>query len=450
MRKTYNVLTTSLLAGVVFGSSISPTFAEETPPVEDSTESPFVLDKGTTLFTDVKAGTDMAEAVQFLYNNGFAHGYGETFGVNTPIKRVDFAVILGTYMALDTNVPKTSFRDLPTRASGIVSALQHKGIVNGITTTHFGSGENITRGAAALMLHNAFKDYFHNSESLKIPYTDVSSRYEEAVRVLYGAEIIRGINNTKYGSSANITRGQMALLIHRIYEYQQMLKNESKSGFVAFGDSNTSGSYFGAQFPESLGKKWTDQVATVYGDGLEQDVYNAGFSGDQTKEGMARFQEEVLDVKPRFVTIMFGINDALLKDNGQPQISKEEFKDNLTNMVAKLRAREIKVVLMTNTPVVEKTYYDLVLKNGRNIPPLYTSKSGLRNWINSYNDIIRQVANEQAVPLVDTHNILVEKAGGATDSELIKSGFLDNLTGIHMTPKANDIIAIEVKEVLAK
>jgi lysophospholipase L1-like esterase len=450
MRKTYNVLAITLLAGVVFVSSISPAFAEETPSVEYSTEFPFVLEKGLTHFTDVKAGTDLAEAVQFLYNNGFAQGYGETFGVNTPIKRVDFAVILGTYMALDTNVPKASFRDLPTRASGIVSALQHKGIVNGITTTYFGSGENITRGAAALMLHNAFKDYFHNSDGLKIPFTDVSSRYEEAVRVLYGSEIIKGINNTKYGTSANITRGQMALFIHRIYEYQQMIKNEAKSGFVAFGDSNTSGSYFGAQFPESLGKKWTDQVAAVYGDGLEQDVYNAGFSGDQTKEGLARFQEEVLDVKPQSVTIMFGINDALLKDNGQPQISKEEFKDNLMNMVTKLRARQIKVVLMTNTPVVEKTYYDLVLKNGRNIPPLYTSKSGLRNWINSYNDIIRQVANEQAVPLVDTHNILVEKAGGATDSALIKSGFLDNLTGIHMTPKANDVIAIEVKEVLAK
>ena len=56
MRKTYNVLATALLAGVVFGSSISPAFAEETPPVEDSTEFPFVLDKGTTHFTDVKAG----------------------------------------------------------------------------------------------------------------------------------------------------------------------------------------------------------------------------------------------------------------------------------------------------------------------------------------------------------------------------------------------------------
>ena len=63
MRKTYNVLATSLLAGVVLVSSISPAFAEETPPEEDSTEFPFVLDKGITHFTDVKAGTDLAEAV---------------------------------------------------------------------------------------------------------------------------------------------------------------------------------------------------------------------------------------------------------------------------------------------------------------------------------------------------------------------------------------------------
>lgn len=462
MKKPYNVLATALLAGTIFTSTISPAFAEtkedgaaalpeeNTPQTLQPTDDlpPLDTGRGVTQFTDVPAKTELAYAVQFLHENGIAQGYGETFGVNQPIKRVDFAVILGTFMPLYTsNVPQSGFRDLPARAERIVSALKYNGIVNGKTAVSFGAADNITRGDAAVMLYNAYKDYFDNSEAIKNPFTDASSRYTEPVRVLSGAGIIKGISHNKFGTNASITRGQFAILIHRIYKYEQQMRAEAKSGFVAFGDSNTSGSYFDAQFPESLGKKWTDQVAAVYGDGRDHKVYNAGWSGDETNEGLVRFKKQVLDAKPQSVTIMFGINDALL-DKGQPQVSKEEFRKNLEYMITQLRMREIKVVLMTNPAVIEKTYYDLELGNGRNIASSYAKLGGLRNWINSYNDIIREVAKERPLPLVDTYNILAEKAGGENDAALIKSGLLDDVTGIHMTPKANDIIAAEVKKAL--
>ncbi|MCM3788154.1 GDSL-type esterase/lipase family protein [Domibacillus indicus] len=466
MKKPLNVLAASLVAGVVFASSMSPAFAEteedivpvpeeNAPQPSQPTDDlpPLDLGIGVTRFTDVPSKTELAYAVQFLDQNGIARGYTKdyqtVFGVNDPIKRVDFAVILGTYMPIDTGVPNAGFRDLPARAVRIVSALKYKGIANGKTATYFGAAESITRGEAAVMLYNAFKGYFDDSEAIKNPFTDAVSRYAEPVRVLHGAGIIKGISSTKFGTNDSITRGQFAMLIHRIFQQEQKLRNEKKSGFVAFGDSNTSGSYFDAQFPASLGKKWTDQVASVYGDGRDDKVYNAGASGDETDDAMARFKAKVLDAKPQSVTLMFGINDALLKPNGQPQVDKEKFKQNLTYMIEQLRVRDIKVVLMTNTPIVEKTYYALELEDGRNVAPLYAKLGGLRSWVNSYNDIIREVGQKLYVPVVDVHNILVAKAGASTDSALIKSGYLDGVTGIHMTPKANDIVAREVKKVLA-
>ena len=458
MKKPLNVLATTLLAGTMFTSSMTPAFAEDsiavipeenTPqpyqPVEASDLPPLDTGSGVTQFTDVPAKTELAYAVQFLYENGIARGLNETsFGTDLPIKRVDFAVILGNYMPLNTNVPKSGFRDLPARAERIVSTLKYNGITSGKSATLFGAADNITRGEAVIMLHNAYKDYFDTGA--ESPFTDVSPRYVEAVRALSGAGIVKGTAG-KFGTNNSITRGQFALLIYRINKYEQKMRAEAKSGFVAFGDSNTSGSYYGGQYKEYLDKQWTDQVAAVYGADLEEDVYNAGFSGDTTLAGLSRFKKEVLDVKPKSVTIMFGINDALLH-NGQPQVSKEKFKQNLEYMINQLGIRDIKVVLMTNPAIVQETYYASELSKGRNVAPSYAKLGGLRNWVNEYNDIIREVAKERPLPLVDTYNILAEKAGGANDTALIKSGLLDDLTGIHMTPKANDIIAAEVKKAL--
>lgn len=460
MKQPFKVLATSLLAGAMLSSSFTA-FAEEVPddfvpeiPVytdpieEDKTDTKLELSG----FTDAN-GTVYQEAVRFLELNAIAKGLSDTnFGVNEDIKRVDTAMILGTFTAINTmypNAPKAGFRDLPTRAVKTVSTLKFRGVLNGKSDTYFGAGLNITRGEAAIMIYNAFKDELHSSKEITLPFKDVSSRYEEAVSMLHEAGVVKGTAG-KFGTDDDITRGQLALMIYRIDGFHQSLRAEAKSGFVAFGDSNTQGKYFESQFPERLDEQWTDQVAAVYGAGLEEGDYNAGFNGDETFEGLDRFKQDVLDLKPEYATIMFGINDALVKPNGQPQVSKEDFRNNLVYMIYQLRLRGVKLVLMTNTPVVENIYYDLQKSLGSDITPRYADKGGLRNWINSYNDIIRQVANENAIKLVDVNKILTDKAGGSTDEILLKSELIETKTGIHMTPKANDLVAAEVISSLAK
>lgn len=244
MKKPFNVLATALLAGTMFTTSISPVFAETDLPTESNQFEgqkpatdidqldplpPLETGEGFTNFKDAN-GTIYAHAVWFVTINGIAQGLTDKyFGVEEPIKRVDAAVILGDFMYIDQfDVPKAAFTDVPPRAAKIISALKHYGIINGKSETKFAPDLQITRGEAAIMLYNAHKDIFPPIEELdnRLMFTDVSDRYKEAVHVLSEAGIIKGKSNNKFGTSESLTRGQLALLIERIYYYEGPLGAE--------------------------------------------------------------------------------------------------------------------------------------------------------------------------------------------------------------------------------
>ena len=75
----------------------------------------------------------------------------------------------------------------------------------------------------------------------------------------------------------------------------------------------------------------------------------------------------------------------------------------------------------------------------------FAERGGARAWQNSYNDITRQVAEKQQVPLVDNWKAFIREAGEDSDNALIQSGLIDP-SGNHMTPKGARIIYNEIKE----
>lgn len=214
-----------------------------------------------------------------------------------------------------------------------------------------------------------------------------------------------------------------------------------KGGVIAFGDSNTSGSYLGKQFPGYADYNWPKLVGAT----------NAGVSGTTTAGAMKRFKTDVLDKNPSTVVVMFGINDALIRpDTKQPQVSKLQFEKNLISMVSQLKAKKSKVILMTNLPVNETVYYNLQSKNNPLIKHLYADKGGIRAWENSYNDIVRKVAKTHKVTLIDNYANAIHKAGGSSDSLLTKSGLIDPLLGFHWTPRGHMMVDYSVRHYLNK
>lgn len=244
MKKPFNALATALLTVAMFTTTISPVFAETDLPTEtDQIEGqepatdideleplpPLETGEGFTNFKDAN-GTIYAHAVWFVTRVGLTQGITDTyFGVDEPIKRVDAAMILEDFVYIDDfDVPKAAFTDVPARAVRTISILKHHGIINGKSETQFGSNLNITRGEAAIMLYNAHKNFFPSTEELdnKLMFKDVSGRYKEAVHVLSDAGIIKGKSNNKFGTNELLTRGQLALLVERIYYYEGPLGAE--------------------------------------------------------------------------------------------------------------------------------------------------------------------------------------------------------------------------------
>lgn len=210
MKKPLNVLAASLGAGAIFTSSVSPASAH---------------------FSDSE-GTIYEEAVNFLVENYITMGYIKEFGVEMPIKRVDAAVLLAKYLELDLqNAPKTNFKDVPARAVQSVAALKYSGIVNGKSDVYFGAADNITRGEAAIIFSRAFG--YETTDQVSIQpagevseFTDVTDRYVSAVNMLVERGIIQGKSNNRFGTNENLTRGQFALMVYRMSQYERPSIND--------------------------------------------------------------------------------------------------------------------------------------------------------------------------------------------------------------------------------
>ncbi|MDF1511314.1 5'-nucleotidase C-terminal domain-containing protein [Robertmurraya sp. DFI.2.37] len=161
-------------------------------------------------FTDVPERYQ--EAVDFLVSKG-ANGLTKTsFGIDQGIKRVDAAVLLSNALGLNTeNAPASNFTDVPSRAVGAVNALKAAGITNGKTATKFDSNSTITRGEIAIWLHRAYK----LEGDVNITFTDVSERYAQAVKALVANNISVGFSPTNFGTGQAAKRGDYALLLHK-------------------------------------------------------------------------------------------------------------------------------------------------------------------------------------------------------------------------------------------
>jgi hypothetical protein len=66
------------------------------------------------------------------------------------------------------------------------------------------------------------------------------------------------------------------------------------------------------------------------------DVINRGFSGYNTKWALKIFDEVVLNLKPNFVIIFFGANDAAIESSSQ-FVSLALYEQNLSNFIQRIK-----------------------------------------------------------------------------------------------------------------
>ncbi|WP_223881914.1 phosphodiester glycosidase family protein [Niallia endozanthoxylica] len=200
--------------GSLYVDNIRAVYGEDDGGVEDDGKEDGLE---PSAFTDVNER--YAEAVNYLHKAEIVQGFSSTeFGTYQNITRGDAAVIMARLMGYDTeNAPDAGFTDLNPRVKGAVNALAAEGIVSGVTSDRFAPHEPLSRGAVAKILALTFD---LTDRAAETPFTDVNgSVFEPYIEALYGAEITAGRTITSYGTHEPIMRGDFANLLFKSYNY---------------------------------------------------------------------------------------------------------------------------------------------------------------------------------------------------------------------------------------
>ena len=142
--------------------------------------------------------------------------------------------------------------------------------------------------------------------------------------------------------------------------------------------------------------------ADVRARGINAETINVGIGGEQTDRALMRLERDVMSLQPTFVTIMYGTNDSFqYKGENAPRLTKEQYRNNLSRLVEKLRLAGAIPILMT-PPRWGKS-----AKNGVGEDP--------NRLLSSYLSACREVSVQENVPLVDHFQIWSDAEANGTD-----------------------------------
>jgi len=194
------------------------------------------------------------------------------------------------------------------------------------------------------------------------------------------------------------------------------LQLKSGDQIVAIGDSITAaGGYL----------HYADTVlASEYPDLKIPKIINVGVSGQHAEHMAPRFQKDVVDRKPQWVTISVGINDVWHR-LGQPHDPKvlEEYIKNVTKMVDLAQAAHIKVILLSPTIIQEDA-----TQEGNKRLLLYVAAE-------------KKIAEEKKCQFVDLHEDFVK---ALTKKPADFKGNWLTADGVHMKPMGDAIMALGI------
>lgn len=130
-----------------------------------------------------------------------------------------------------------------------------------------------------------------------------------------------------------------------------MIKIKDNSTIVFTGDSITDGHWQLEEY-KPYGKGYVDFVAnTLLAENYRSNlrIYNTGIGGNTTRNLIARWQKDVLDLKPDVLSLLIGINDIWRKhepDKLDQHVPLEEYLKNVTFMLDTLSEQNTQVALI--------------------------------------------------------------------------------------------------------
>lgn len=156
--------------------------------------------------------------------------------------------------------------------------------------------------------------------------------------------------------------------------------------------------------------------------------YDRGISGQTTPQMLVRFREDVIDLKPKAVIILAGIND--IAGNTGPTPLEVIFK-NIVSMAELARANKIKVVLCSVLPAYDFPWH----------PGLQPAEKVMR-----LNAMLKEYADKNRIVYADYFSPMEDERHGLK-KELTHDGVHPTLEGYKvMEPIAEKAIAAAMKK----
>ena len=186
--------------------------------------------------------------------------------------------------------------------------------------------------------------------------------------------------------------------------------------------------------------------------GFPVKVINAGIGGNTTQQAVARFEKDVLQHQPQLVIIQFGINDSTADVWRKPPVTKsrislEQYAANLRTLIKQLQDKQIAVILMTPNSM----RWTANLKEMYGKPPYDPDNpDGFNLFLKSYAEMVRKIAKEEKVPLVDVYAAFEnhEKKGKKQSTrDLLLDGMHPNTAGQRMVA---DLLIPQIKTALSQ
>ena len=183
---------------------------------------------------------------------------------------------------------------------------------------------------------------------------------------------------------------------------------------VAIGDSITAQAGYVRDIDAVLAQQYPDLKIPK--------VVNKGISGQKAEDLTKRFDKDVVQQKPAFVTISIGINDVWHRLNS-PHNEKvlAGYKENVGKMVDAAQKAGIKVILLTPTVIQEDA-----------------DAEGNKRLV-KYVEAEKQIAAEKKCQLVDLHAMFLAALKQKPADQ--KGNWLTG-DGVHMKPLGDGIMAV--------
>jgi lysophospholipase L1-like esterase len=223
--------------------------------------------------------------------------------------------------------------------------------------------------------------------------------------------------------------------------------SDTMRNVVCFGDSVTVGVPHVAvedTFPRLLERR----LNARRGELERVHCVNSGVGGENTAEGLARFDSAVARHQPVLVIVEFGLND--IRYEPEKTISPDGFAENLKIIHDQVRALGAGVLFTTPNPIIN-AFHGYSANTD-----YYEPWGGCNGAVEEYAQIVRDVAGECEAALCDVSQAFMDLAVEAEfDGACLDAGDLTCLAayikredGVHPTTPGQRVIALELYRVI--